>query len=80
MIIRKTSGYVADADLGLGCDYPHNSLKLKKGDTVVDLGSGAGNDCFVARNETGNEGKSYRHRLYAYHDSEGTYKRRKIRL
>ncbi|WP_047419905.1 arsenite methyltransferase [Cellulophaga sp. Hel_I_12] len=53
----ETSGYVADADLGLGCGLPTQFAQIKKGDTVVDLGSGAGNDCFVARNETGNEGK-----------------------
>ncbi len=52
-----TSGYVADADLGLGCGLPTQFAQIKKGDTVIDLGSGAGNDCFVARHETGNEGK-----------------------
>lgn len=53
----KTNGYVEDADLGLGCGLPTQFAKIKKGDTVIDLGSGAGNDCFVARHETGNEGK-----------------------
>ena len=52
-----TKGYVEDADLGLGCGLPTEFAKIKKGDTVIDLGSGAGNDCFVARHETGNEGK-----------------------
>ncbi|MBT8301211.1 MAG: arsenite methyltransferase [Maribacter sp.] len=52
-----TKGYVEDADLGLGCGLPTQFAKIKKGDTVIDLGSGAGNDCFVARHETGNEGK-----------------------
>ncbi len=52
-----TNGYVADADLGLGCGLPTEFAKIKKGDTVIDLGSGAGNDCFVARHETGQEGK-----------------------
>ena len=53
----QTGGYVADADLGLGCGLPTEFAKIKKGDTVIDLGSGAGNDCFVARHETGVEGK-----------------------
>ena len=52
-----TKGYVADADLGLGCGLPTQFTKINKGDTVIDLGSGAGNDCFVARHETGPEGK-----------------------
>src|SRR5690606_18671965 len=52
-----TSGYVEEADLGLGCGLPTQFAKIQKGDTVVDLGSGAGNDCFVARHETGSEGK-----------------------
>jgi SAM-dependent methyltransferase len=50
-------GYVADADLGLGCGLPTEYAKIKPGQTVVDLGSGAGNDCFIARAETGAEGK-----------------------
>ncbi len=53
----ETEGYVADADLGLGCGLPTKFAKIKKGDVVIDLGSGAGNDCFVARHETGSEGK-----------------------
>lgn len=53
----ETSGYNEDADLGLGCGLPTQFAKIKKGDTVIDLGSGAGNDCFVARHETGVEGK-----------------------
>lgn len=51
------SGYVPDADLGLGCGLPTEFAKIKSGDTVVDLGSGAGNDCFIARAVTGAEGK-----------------------
>ncbi len=50
-------GYVADADLGLGCGLPTEFAGIKKGDTVVDLGSGAGNDVFVARALTGIEGR-----------------------
>ena len=50
-------GYVPDADLGLGCGVPTEYAGITKGDTVVDLGSGAGNDVFVARSITGEEGK-----------------------
>jgi SAM-dependent methyltransferase len=50
-------GYNADADLGLGCGLPTEFAGIKKGDWVLDLGSGAGNDCFIARAETGAEGK-----------------------
>lgn len=50
-------GYHPDADLGLGCGLPTQFAQIKKGDTVIDLGSGAGNDCFVARAETGETGK-----------------------
>jgi arsenite methyltransferase len=53
----KMEGYNPDADLGLGCGLPTQFAKIKKGDTVIDLGSGAGNDCFIARSETGEEGK-----------------------
>jgi len=53
----ETKGYIEDADLGLGCGLPTEFAKIEKGDTVIDLGSGAGNDCFVARHETGAEGK-----------------------
>lgn len=49
-------GYNADADLGLGCGLPTQFAQIKKGDTVIDLGSGAGNDCFIARAEAGEEG------------------------
>ena len=51
------NGYSADADLGLGCGLPTQFAKIKPGDVVVDLGSGAGNDCFVARAETGETGR-----------------------
>ena len=50
-------GYTADADLGLGCGLPTEFAQIKKGDTVIDLGSGAGNDCFVARALVGESGK-----------------------
>lgn len=50
-------GYNPDADLGLGCGLPTQYAKIKKGDVVIDLGSGAGNDAFIARHETGENGK-----------------------
>ncbi len=52
-----TQGYTEEADLGLGCGLPTQFANIQKGDTVIDLGSGAGNDCFVARHETGADGK-----------------------
>ena len=53
----KLEGYNADADLGLGCGLPTEFAKIKQGDVVIDLGSGAGNDCFIARKLTGESGK-----------------------
>ncbi|MFM7485415.1 MAG: arsenite methyltransferase [Cytophagales bacterium] len=50
-------GYVKDADLGLGCGLPTEHALIKEGDTVVDLGSGAGNDAFVARTIVGESGR-----------------------
>jgi SAM-dependent methyltransferase len=50
-------GYNPDADLALGCGLPTQFARIEKGDTVIDLGSGAGNDAFVARHETGETGK-----------------------
>src|SRR5580698_1730875 len=50
-------GYVADANLGLGCGLPTEFAQIKEGDTVIDLGSGAGNDCFIARAIAGEKGK-----------------------
>lgn len=53
----RLAGYNPDADLGLGCGLPTEFAKINKGDTVIDLGSGAGNDCFIARALTGEGGK-----------------------
>lgn len=53
----QLDGYNADADLNLGCGLPTQFAKIKPGDTVIDLGSGAGNDAFIARHETGANGK-----------------------
>src|SRR5687767_10722055 len=54
---NNLEGYNPDADLGLGCGLPTQFAQIKEGDTVIDLGSGAGNDCFIARHETGANGK-----------------------
>lgn len=53
----QLEGYHPEADLGLGCGLPTQFAQIKKGDVVIDLGSGAGNDCFIARAETGDTGK-----------------------
>lgn len=53
----KLPGYVPDADLALGCGLPTEYASIKPGDSVVDLGSGAGNDCFVARSIVGETGR-----------------------
>jgi ubiquinone/menaquinone biosynthesis C-methylase UbiE len=54
---QQLDGYNPDADLGLGCGLPTQFAKINKGDMVIDLGSGAGNDAFVSRHETGESGK-----------------------
>ncbi len=51
------AGYNPDADLGLGCGLPTEFAGIKAGDSVLDLGSGAGNDCFIARTIAGETGK-----------------------
>lgn len=52
----KVEGYEVDADYGLGCGIPTKDANIKEGDTVLDLGSGAGNDAFVARSLVGDKG------------------------
>ena len=52
----QLQGYSADADLGLGCGLPTEFAGIQPGNSVLDLGSGAGNDCFVARALVGDEG------------------------
>jgi len=54
---NNIEGHNPDADLGLGCGIPTQFAAIKKGDHVLDLGSGAGNDCFVARAIVGETGK-----------------------
>ncbi len=53
----KLTGYAPEADLALGCGLPTEFAQIKEGDTVVDLGSGAGNDCFIARSVAGPNGR-----------------------
>ncbi len=53
----KLEGYNPDADLGLGCGVPTQYAHISEGDTVIDLGSGAGNDAFVVRRMVGESGK-----------------------
>ncbi|MCX6811119.1 MAG: arsenite methyltransferase [Candidatus Berkelbacteria bacterium] len=62
--ISKSIGYsdkeiksVADANLGLGCGNPTGMGEIKEGEVVLDLGSGAGFDCFLAAQKTGKAGK-----------------------
>jgi SAM-dependent methyltransferase len=63
--VAKAIGYfVSDlknvpegANLGLGCGNPIEYAKLQPGETVVDLGSGAGFDCFIAAHKVGPTGK-----------------------
>jgi len=54
---EKLDGYIPEADLGLGCGLPTEFALIKEGQVVLDLGSGAGNDAFVARSLTGPTGK-----------------------
>jgi arsenite methyltransferase len=62
--LSKSFGYseadvqaVPDANLGLGCGNPTAFAELKPGDIVLDLGSGAGFDCFLAAQRVGSSGK-----------------------
>jgi arsenite methyltransferase len=63
--VSKAIGYSEDemnavpqgANLGLGCGNPTALASLKEGETVMDLGSGAGFDCFLAANKVGKKGK-----------------------
>ena len=54
---KNVEGYQEIADYGLGCGLPTEIADIKKGNTVLDLGSGAGNDVFIARNQVGESGK-----------------------
>lgn len=50
-------GYQQQADYGLGCGIPTQFITMAPGQVVLDLGSGAGNDCFVARELVGETGR-----------------------
>jgi SAM-dependent methyltransferase len=54
---QAVEGYVADADLALGCGLPTRHAGIEAGDAVLDLGSGAGVDAFVARRLVGEGGR-----------------------
>ncbi len=54
---EKLGGHMDEADLGLGCGLPTEHAGLAPGQTVVDLGSGAGNDVFIARSVVGDTGR-----------------------
>jgi SAM-dependent methyltransferase len=53
---KNIEGHNPDADLGLGCGLPTQYAEIEAGNHVLDLGSGAGNDCFVARSIVGETG------------------------
>lgn len=52
----QTDGYVASADLQLGCGLPFDFTNIQPGERVLDLGSGAGMDAFIALRHTGPTG------------------------
>ena len=54
---HQVKGYLPEADLGLGCGLPTQFAGIKTADHVLDLGSGAGNDCFVSRAIVGETGR-----------------------
>jgi len=64
-VISKRLGYSEkdffdapfDANMGLGCGNPVAIANLKEGETVIDLGSGGGFDCFIARKQVGEKGR-----------------------
>jgi SAM-dependent methyltransferase len=63
-LIAKSLGYsdtqvgnVSEANLGLGCGNPTALGEIKEGEIVLDLGSGAGLDCFLAADKVGEKGK-----------------------
>lgn len=53
---KNINGYYSEADLGLGCGIPTEFAKIKQGETLLDLGSGAGNDAFIAAKLVGDSG------------------------
>ena len=67
--LSKKMGYTKEelnsipkgSNLGLGCGNPVALASLKEGETVIDLGSGAGVDCFLASKKVGERGKNHWH-------------------
>lgn len=65
-VVASSVGYSAEelalvppeANLGLGCGNPVPAAKLQKGEVVLDLGSGAGMDCFLAGAKVGRSGRA----------------------
>ena len=74
------AGRLAEADLNLGCGVPTRHAALRHGETVLDLGSGAGNDAFIARHEVGPRRPGARRRHDPRDDRQGARQRRQARL
>lgn len=55
--VDQLQGIPDGADLGLGCGIPTLAAELSTGETVLDLGSGAGADCFIAARAVGPRGR-----------------------
>ena len=66
-IISSSVGYTEEdlamapeeSNLGLGCGNPHRKANIKAGEVVLDLGSGAGLDCFIAGKVIGRRGRAH---------------------
>jgi len=54
---EELSSLPGGANMGFGCGNPQTIASIKKGETILDLGSGAGIDCFLASEATGKNGK-----------------------
>jgi len=55
--VAQLASLPGGANLGLGCGNPTGISSIKEGDVVLDLGSGAGFDCFLAAQKTGSAGR-----------------------
>ncbi len=76
----QLEGHYGDADLNLGCGIPTQYAQIKEGDVVLDLGSGAGNDVFVARELVGKNRQSDRRGYDGRNDCAGASQSRQIRV